>query len=182
MNRKIKEIYIPIILGTARKGRESEKVANFILKEAIKIGLQTELIDVKDYRIEATDRTKKSIQAQKFAEKINKANGLIIITPEYNHSYPGELKMMLDMLYEEYEGKPVGLCGVSSGSFGGARAIEQLILLCNALCMLPIRRKLYFPKVQDLFNEKGNIKDTSYYPLVKNFLEELINYAKKIKE
>jgi NAD(P)H-dependent FMN reductase len=181
MNRKIKEIYIPIILGTARIGRGSEKVANFILKEAIKNGLKTELIDVKDYRIEATDRTKESLQAQKLAEKINKANGLIIVTPEYNHGYPGELKMMLDMLYEEYNGKIVGICGVSSGSFGGARAVEQLILVCIGLHMLPIGRALYFPKVQELFDEKGNIKDTSYYSLVKDFLKELIWYIKNLR-
>lgn len=143
--------------------------------------MQTELIDVKDYRIKATDRTKKSTQAKKFAEKINKADGLTIVTPEYNHGYPRELKMMLDMLYEEYDGKPVGLCGVSSGSFGGVRVVERLSLVCIGLHMIPIGKTLYFPNVQDLFDEKGNIKDTSFYIKVKGFLKEIVYYAKILK-
>jgi len=101
-------MYIPIILGTAREGRQSEKVADFILHETLNSGLESEIIDVRDYRVEATDNTGELPQAKKLLEEISKADGLIIVSPEYNHGYPGELKMMLDMLYEEYSAKPVG--------------------------------------------------------------------------
>jgi len=171
-------MYIPIILGTARQGRQSEKVANFMLSETIKAGLQSEIIDVRDYRIEATDSTGELPQAKKLAEKITKADGLIIVSPEYNHGYPGELKMMLDMLYKEYFYKPVGFCGVSIGILGGARVIEQLRLVSIEFHMMPIREALYFSTVQNLFDEKGNIKDESYFKRVETFLNELINYAK----
>jgi len=93
-------MYIPIILGTAREGRQSEKVAKFMLQETLKTGLETEIIDVHDFRIKATDNTEKSPLAKKLAEKVNKVDGFIIVSPEYNHGYPGELKMMLDMLYK----------------------------------------------------------------------------------
>ena len=170
-------MYIPIILGTARQGRQSEKVANFMLAETAKAGLQSEIIDVRDYRIEATDSTGESPQAKKLAEKITKADGLIIVSPEYNHGYPGELKMMLDMLYKEYFSKPVGFCGVSIGILGGSRAVEQLRLVSIEFHMLPIREALYFSTVQNLFDEKGNIKDESYSKRVETFLNELIKYA-----
>lgn len=173
--------YIPVILGTAREGRRSEKVANFVLQETIKAGLKSELLDVRDYRLAATDKTKTLPQANKLAEKINKADGLIIVAPEYNHGYPGELKMMLDMLYEEYTKKPVGICGVSIGPLGGARMVEQLRLVSIEFHMVPIREALYFSKVEQLFDEKGNIKDEAYYQRFKTFLDEIIWYAKALK-
>lgn len=174
-------MYIPIILGTARKDRQSEKVANFMLQEATKFGLESEIIDVRDYRIEATDNTGELPPAKKLAKKINKAEALIIVSPEYNHGYPGELKMMLDMLYKEYTAKPVGFCGVSAGGLGGVRAVEQLRLVSIEFYMLPIREALYFSAVQNLFDEKGNIKDEAYHKRVKVFLDELTGYAKKLK-
>jgi len=172
-------MYIPIILGTGRKGRQSEKVANFMLRETTKAGLGSEIIDVRDYRIDATDSTGEPPQAKKLAEKILKSDGLIIVSPEYNHGYPGELKMMLDMLYKEYAGKPVGFCGVSAGGLGGSRAVEQLKLVSIEFHMLPIREAMYFSTIQNLFDEKGNIKDESYFKRVETFLDEMIKYVKK---
>jgi NAD(P)H-dependent FMN reductase len=174
-------MYIPIILGTAREGRQSEKVADFILHETLNTGLESEILDVRDFRIKATDNTVKLPQAKKLLEKISKADGLIIVSPEYNHGYPGELKMMLDMLYEEYSAKPVGFCGVSAGGLGGIRALEQLRLVVIELHMIPIREALYFSKVGNLFDEDGNIKDQSYYERTKIFLNELTWYAKNLK-
>lgn len=174
-------MYIPIILGTARKGRQSDKVANFMLQEITKTELESEIIDVRDYSIEATDNTGKLPQAKKFAEKITKAEALIIVSPEYNHGYPGELKIMLDMLYNEYLSKPVGFCSVSSGGFGGIRMIEQLRLVSLELHMIPIHETLYFPNIQNLFDESGDIKDQAYYKRARVFLDELIGYAKTLQ-
>ena len=149
--------YIPIILGTAREGRQSEKVANFVLQEVLKAGVESEIIDVRDFRIEATDNMGKLPQAIKFAEKVSRANGLIIVSPEYNHGYPGELKMMLDMLYGQYTHKPIGFCGVSVGPLGGARAVEQLRLVSIEFHMIPVREAVYFAGVMNLFETNGDI-------------------------
>lgn len=175
-------MYVPVILGTARIGRLSEKAAWFMLREVLNVGLESEIIDVRDYRVNATDNTLKSTEAKRLAEKIDKADALIIVSPEYNHSYPGELKMMLDMLYTQYFNKPVGFCGVSSGGLGGVRAVEQLRLVAVELHMVPIREALYFSGIQNLFNEKGDIKDLSYHERVKTFLKELTWYAEALKK
>ncbi len=177
-------MYVPIILGTARLGRRSEAVAKYLLKEISEKykELETEIIDVKDYIIGATDNTKKSKPAQNFSEKAGKADGFIIVLPEYNHGYPGELKLMLDMLYQEYFNKPVGMCGVSIGPLGGGRAIEQLKQVAVEFHMVPIREALYFPYVQNLFDENGGIKDNTYADRVKNFLAELEWYAGVLKK
>ena len=170
-------MFVPIILGTAREGRQSEKVAKYILKQVKNYGLSTELIDVRDFLISKTDNTKTLPQAKILEEKIGKANGLIIVAPEYNHSYPGELKLMLDMLYSEFAGKPLGICGVSAGPLGGGRMVEQLRLVSVELHMIPIREALYFPFVQNLF-EGEEIKDPQYSERVKKFLDELTSYVK----
>lgn len=179
-------MYIPIILGTARAGRQSGKVAKFIFKEfknfGPEYGFETELIDVRDFRINATDNTQTSAVAKKLAEKISVADGLVIVSPEYNHGYPGELKMMLDMLYDQYAKKPIGFCGVSAGPWGGNRVVEQLRLVAIELRMAPIREALYFPLVQNLFDEKSAAKNpASYQGKIKAFLDELVWYAKALK-
>lgn len=155
-------LYIPIILGTAREGRYSEKVAQFVFSEVSKNDIETEIIDVRDYILKSTDNTGESAQAKKLAEKISRADGLMIVSPEYNHGYPGELKMMLDMLYKEYARKPVAICGVSMGGLGGARMVEQLRLVAIELHMVPIHDAVYFSGIQQLFDDGGEIKDLSY--------------------
>jgi NAD(P)H-dependent FMN reductase len=175
-------MYIPVILGTARAGRQSEKAAQFILQKAREAGLESELVDVRNYRIEATDNTETSAQAQKLSEMANRADGFIIVSPEYNHGYPGELKMLLDMLFGQYAHKPVGICGVSSGAWGGARMVEQLRQVCLAFHMVPTSEAVYFPKIQELFDENGNFLGKSQSVQAKKLLTELIWYAEALKD
>ena len=178
---EINNFYIPIILGTARQGRQSEKVANFVFQEIKKTKVKSEIIDVRDYKIKATDNTGKKAEAKKLIQKINKADAFIIISPEYNHGYPGELKIMLDMFYEEYHKKPVAFCGVSAGGLGGVRAIEQLRLVSIELHMVPIREAVYFSNVYNLFDDKNKIKDLSYQKRIKQMLDELLWYTQALK-
>jgi NAD(P)H-dependent FMN reductase len=170
-------MYIPIILGTAREGRNSEKVANFVLGEVKKYGLETEIIDVKNFGLSKTDNT---TPTPDFKEKITRADGVIVVTPEYNHSIPGELKLTLDQLYKEYFHKPLGICGVSMGPLGGARAVEQLRLIAVELHMIPIREAVYFSLVTQLFDSGGKITDRAFEGRIKTMLDELTAYAKKL--
>lgn len=171
------KFYVPIILGTARQGRQSEKAAKFVLTETEKHGLETELIDVRDF---LNNQTSAAIDFLR--EKIKKSDGLIVVLPEYNHGYPGELKMMLDSFYEEYFKKPIGFCGVSAGMLGGVRGVEQLRQVAIGLCMVPIREAMYFSQIQNLFDEKGEIKDKEYQKRMSKFLEELVWHMEILKK
>ena len=174
-------MFIPIILGTARAERNSLMPAKYILDQVAKAGFETQLLDVKDFRLAATDNSLEAPTSQEYAKIIDRADGLIIVSPEYNHGYPGELKMMLDMAYKEYFHKPVGICGGSIGILGGARMVEQLRLVCIELHMVPIREAIYFPTVQTLFDAKGAITNETYAGRVKTFLDELKWYAEALK-
>jgi NAD(P)H-dependent FMN reductase len=173
-------MYIPVILGTARLGRQSEKAARFMLQKVMEAGLESEIIDVRDYRLAATDNSKESPQAQKLAEKVRRAGGLIIVSPEYNHGYPGELKMLLDLLYSEYAHKPAGICAVSSGSWGGVRMVEQLRQVCLALHLVPMAEAVHFPMVQELFDEEGRMLGKSQHGQARRLIEELVWYGQAL--
>ena len=170
-------MFIPVILGTARKGRQSEKAAKYIVGQVQKAGLETDLIDVADYRTEATDRTYLSPQAKKWEEKLKKADALIIVSPEYNHSYSGELKMFLDLQFDLYTAKPVGFVGVSSGPLGGARGIQSLKLACLGMKMQPIYEAVYIPMVQDQFGPDGKPKSEFLDKSAAAMLEVLVKRA-----
>jgi NAD(P)H-dependent FMN reductase len=174
-------MFIPVILGTARAGRQSEKAARFVLQKALEAGLESEIIDVRDYRLQATDNSKESPEAKKLAEKVLRSDGLIIVSPEYNHGYPGELKMMLDMLFSEFAHKPVGICGVSSGPWGGVRMVEQLREVCLAFHMVPTGEAVHFPKIQELFDDQGQLLGKSQHGQAGRLLREMIFYAGALK-
>lgn len=166
-------MYLPVILGTARIGRQSEKVARFVFDQLKSKNIDTEILDVRDYRLPATDGSGQSDLAQKLAKKITKSSAIIIVTPEYNHGYPGELKMMLDLLYKEYFGKPVAFCGVSRGEMGGVRAVEQLRLVAIELHLIPVRHAVYFSNVEQLFDKYNQVKDKSFLKKVSLLINQI---------
>src|SRR4029077_5315120 len=95
----------------------------------------------------------------KFASIIERCDGLIIVTPEYNHGYPGLLKHALDMCLKEYIHKVVGLGGVSAGPFGGSRVIEHLVPVVRELGLAVTFTDVNFSGVRDAFDEQGNLRD-----------------------
>lgn len=176
-------LFIPVILGTAREGRRSEHAARFVFEEVKKrVGIETELLDVRDFRLPATDDSEKTALEKKLAVVIMRADGVVIVSPEYNHGYPGELKMMLDMSDGEYARKPVAICGVSSGAFGGVRMVEQLRNIITELGAVPTPEAVYFSTVEKLFDEHGAIMDDSYHGRVAKMLDGLLWYAKVLKQ
>lgn len=89
--------------------------------------------------------------------------------------------MFLDMLYEQYFKRPVALVGVSEGPWGGTRGIQALRLTCLALSLHPILETVYFPFVQDQFDEGGKIKDASFEKKVNGMIKSLTLQAEALK-
>jgi NAD(P)H-dependent FMN reductase len=174
-------LYIPLILGTPRKGRASESVARFVLGELAKRdGIETELIDVRELRF-ASDDEGEAIKDSEFSAKISRADALVIVTPEYNHGYPGLLKHALDSNLKEYIHKAVGLCGVSAGGFGGTRVVENLLPVLRELGLITIFWDGNFSGAHKLFDESGNILDDAYVRRTDKFLKELIWMARTLR-
>ena len=135
--------------------------------------METELIDVRTHPMQLDDAGEQ-MKDSKFAATIGRCDGLILVTPEYNHGYPGLLKHALDMNLKEYIHKAVGICGVSAGSFGGARVIENLAPVMRELGLVIIFEDVNFGAVQTLFDEQGQLLNQEYIGRVDKFLNELI--------
>lgn len=174
-------IFVPVILGTLRQGRFSEYVARFVLGEvARREGVETELIDIREIPLPATDAGE-AIKDARFSETVMRADGLIIVAPEYNHGYPGLLKHVLDSNLKEYIHKAVGICGVSAGPFGGTRVVENMLPVMRELGLVTIFWDGNFSSVQKAFDENGALLDESYIRRIDKFLKELIWMAKVLR-
>ena len=176
--------YIPILLGSSRTLRQSVKVAQFILEELRHWErVQTELIDLREYRLPILEERLNEMSTPlpsvlQFCSKLGQADGVLIVTPEYKGGYPGVLKNALDYLEPQaLRYKPIGICTVSSGGFGGLNCLTQLQLICLALGGLPIPDKLPVSNVQELFDERGNLRNSSFKAKLESFIEELVWYT-----
>src|SRR5258708_34790991 len=148
-------LFIPLIRGTARQERQSEHVARFVLEQTKeRTGVETELIDVRALPMRLDDAGEQMKDAA-FSSTIERCDGLILITPEYNHGYPGLLKHALDMNLKEYIHKAVGICGVSAGPFGGARVVEALLPVLRELGLVTIFNDVNFWKGAKIFGADG---------------------------
>jgi NAD(P)H-dependent FMN reductase len=171
-----RELFIPIILGTTRKNRESEAVAKWVYSKMEERGeIETQFFDVRDFAI-PLDGYGPEIKDQfpEWRDAIVRADGLVIVTPEYNHGYPGALKSVLDLLLKEYIHKAVAFVGVSSGIWGGTRVIEAMLHVVRELGLAACFTDLHFPKVASKFDENGILLDEAYQSRVKGFLDELV--------
>ena len=168
-------LFIPIILGTVRKGRASENVAKFVFEQVKqREGVETELIDIGELGFRGDDAGEQ-IKDKAFSTTCERADGLVLVVPEYNHGYPGMLKHILDSNLKEYIHKAVGICGVSAGGFGGTRVIQSLLPVLRELGLVTIFWDGNFSGAQALFDEAGNIKDReTHEKRIDKFLGELI--------
>ncbi|HEX4990664.1 MAG TPA: NAD(P)H-dependent oxidoreductase [Candidatus Binatia bacterium] len=124
-----RHLSIPVILGTTRKGRMSAHAARFMVGQIeARNGITTELIDISTLPMPIDDAGE-SIKDPAFSEKMAMADGLVIVTPEYNHSFPGLLKTRLGQLpqgihsqtrrYRRSLSRSVRRCQSNSGFLAG---------------------------------------------------------------
>jgi len=123
-----------------------------------------EILDLKEYNFPVFNerlRLQKdpSPAALEFAGKIKNADGIIIVTPEYNGGYPASLKNVIDLLYDEWHNKPVAISTVSDGNFGGSQVITSLQFTLWKMRVRTVTAMFPVPRVADAFNENGNPSD-----------------------
>jgi NAD(P)H-dependent FMN reductase len=143
--------HIQVILASVRRGRFGEKPAAWLMDRlSARSDLNAELIDLRDHLLPIFDqpvppvRTQREYPSEEIAhwgETIDRADGYVVITPEYNHGYPPSLKNVLDYVFPELNRKPIAFVGY--GNVGGARAIEQLRLVAVEFEMAPLRHAIH---------------------------------------
>lgn len=179
--------YIPVLLGSTRRDRQSPRAADFVLDRLrSRDGVTSELLDLLELDIPMMEERLQHLEDPSpglvaLARAIGRADGLVIVAPEYNHGYPGVLKNALDHLRAEYSRKPVGIVSVSAGGLGGIRCLEQLRLVVLGLGAVPIPAALSISRIQAAFDERGRPTDAGMERRVDTFLDELTWYAEALR-
>src|SRR5688572_7066788 len=178
-----KSLFLPLLLGTSRKNRESEHVARWVFTKMEQRGdVETQFFDVRDFDLPRGEYGPEIKDLfPEWRDAIIKADGLVIVTPEYNHGYPGSLKTVLDLLLREYVHKAAAFVGVSSGPWGGTRVIEACVPMVRELGLTVTFADLNFPKVASKFNDNGDLLDDAYESRVQGFLDELVWMARTLR-
>ena len=153
---------IAIISSSVRNGRSSHRVALYFKKYLGENRIASaEILDLKEYNFPLFDERLKnqrspSSSAIEFAGKIKSADGVIIITPEYNGGYPASIKNAVDLLYDEWQRKPVAIVTVSDGNFGGSQVIISLQYSLWKIRAWTVPARFPVPDVNEAFDEEGN--------------------------
>jgi len=156
---------IAIISSSIRTGRASHRVALYFKKliEERKLGTP-EILDLNEYQFPLFNerlrlQPEPSEKLLEFAAKIKAADGVIIVTPEYNGGYPAALKNVVDVLYDEWHRKPLAISTVSAGIFGGSQVITSLQFSMWKIRAWVVPAMFPVPKVKETFDEEGNPAD-----------------------
>ena len=175
---------ILVLLGTVRVGARSVRVARLLKSELeLRGGTGVEGIDLADLdlpimRHRLGDSDDPPAGAVELSAKLGRADGVLIVAPEYKNGYPGSLKNALDYLPAGIlRRKPVGIVTVSSGGFGGLNCLAQLRLICLAMGGVPIPATLPVSRVDDAFDEQGGLCDPKLAARLGPFLDELVWYT-----
>ena len=179
---------IVVFYGSVRLDRQGIKAARFIVNQCKARGHEVTLIDPKEYKLSLLDKMYKEYEPgkapevlQRMADLIERADGYIIVSGEYNHNVPPALANLLDHFLERYFRKPSGIVCYSAGSFGGVRAAMVLRSMLAEMGMSSIPSIFPIPKVHDAFDEKGIPVDEAYNKRVKGFMDEFDWYAMALK-
>ena len=186
MNREewiVTVLNLPVLLGTNRKDRKSLFAAKWLVTQMeLRSEIKPRLFDVADFELPQRDYGQGlKDMFPEWRDAIINADGLVIVSPEYNHGYPGSLKAVLDLLLQEYIHKAVAFVGVSAGPWGGTRVIEAMVPMVRELGLAVTFSDLNFPFVQRTFDEPGKLLDPAFEQRAKDFLDELVWMAQVLK-
>jgi NAD(P)H-dependent FMN reductase len=178
---ELRSLNIPVILGTSRKGRTSVHAAR-LLADLLsrRAGVVSTVLDIASLPLPVDDAGE-AIKDAAFSAAIGAADGLVIVAPEYNHSFPGLLKHTLDSCLSEYIHKAVGLVGVSAGPFAGIRVVQGLLPVMRELGLVTIFWDINIGQVGKVFAEDGRLLDEAFVRRSDRFIRELIWMSKVLR-
>ncbi|MES2454876.1 MAG: NAD(P)H-dependent oxidoreductase [Bacteroidota bacterium] len=172
---------IVILSASVRQGRNSHRVALYFQNYIKEHNLATvDMVDLASFNFPVFEErlqymTDPAANILEFRDRINQADGIVLVTPEYNGGYPTSLKNVVDLLYKEWQRKPIALATVSAGPFGGAQVMTSLVFSLWKIGAWVIPAMFPVPQVQNNYDEQGIPKDKEATDKrAQKFLSELI--------
>jgi len=175
-------VFVVGICGSIRSGSYTRLAVRIALQGAQEVGVQTRLIDLKDYHLVFCDGKEDEStfpeDVFKLRREVSQAGGIILGTPEYHGGVSGVLKNALDLMgFDEIEGKMIGLVGVSGGALGAVHALNSLRVVGRALHAWVIPEQASIPEAWKVFDESGNLKDSDLEKRVKEVGRQVARFA-----
>ena len=174
--------------GSLRKGSYNKALLRTALQLLPK-DAKLEIFDIEGIPLFNQDMEKQMPEKVKeFKAKIKGADAILVATPEYNYSMPGVLKNAIDWASRPYgdnsfEGKPVAIMSASPGMFGGARAQYHLRQTCVFLDMHPVNKpEVMVPFAHEKVNEQGIIADAKTREKIRDLLESMVAWTRKLRQ
>jgi NAD(P)H-dependent FMN reductase len=175
---------IVVISGTNRDGALSRRLSDHILANYKAADVEAELLDLAELPPElllpTAYKAKPEAFTKSFVEPILAADGLHLVVPEYNGSFPGVLKLLIDHLPfpEAFERRPTAYTGLAAGQYGALRAVEQLQLVFGYRNAFNYPERVFIPGSYQVFTEGGEIADTD---LASRLKRQSVGFADFVK-
>jgi NAD(P)H-dependent FMN reductase len=175
-------LQLAIIIGSTREGRWGDKVAHWFADEARqRPDLLVDVVDLAEVDIPAVLPMRHTPEVQAYAERIDRADAFVVVTPEYNHSYPASLKQAIDVLTAPWRRKPVAFVSYG-GLSGGLRAVEHLRQVFAELHATTIRETVSLHRHPLLFDDSGALVESSGpAEATKVMLDDLVWWASALR-
>ena len=170
------------ISGSIRPGSYTTMTVRLALKGAEELQCETKLIDLREFEVVfcdgKEDESKFPKDVSRLREEVRRAQGIILGTPEYHGGYSGVLKNALDLMgFEEFEGKMLGLVGISGGAMGAFGAMNSLREVGRALHAWVIPEQASSPQAWQEFDDAGNLKDEKLAARVRAVGRQVARFA-----
>lgn len=175
-----------ILLGSIRQGRQTHKIAHYLFERfQAQPGVAPELIDLKTLRLPIFESRWQQEEAPDAAlldlgQRLDAADALLFVSPEYHGSYSGVLKNAVDHYWKEFARKPIGVVATGAGQFGGLNGSTEMQQLILSLGAFPMPLKLLVPRIKDAFDEQDQLINDKTAQLAEKFVQEFLWFARAI--
>ena len=178
---------ITLLVGTNRPDSNTRKVARVVedIYKELKVPLKIlDLAQLPPEIFAPSSYAQKPPSFTPFSEAVLAAEGLVVVTPEYNGSVPGILKYFIDMLKfpESFEQRPVCFVGLAAGMWGALRPVEQLQMIFGYRNAYLYPERVFLPRINDLLDDAGQLKDPELRARLKEQAEGFIEFVQRVKQ
>lgn len=170
---------IGIVIGSTRQGTLGKPIGDWVLSEAKGRDVTYELVDVVDYKLPLLGESDATEHAKAWKKTIDRLDGFIFLTAEYNHSITASLKNALDFALAEWANKPAGI--VSYGYAGGARAAEHLRTILGALAVADVKQHVLVNLNTEINANQVFVPASHQSKLLAQLFREVEAWAKALK-
>lgn len=179
---------IKIISGTDRPNSNSLKFSNFIQAKFMEFTNQNvDVISLEDFPLADVQGGIYGSEPQsviEFRQPIVDADGLLFVIPEYNGSFPGILKMLIDYLPfpESFVNMPIAYIGIAAGAFGAMRPVEQFQMVTAYRNAVSFPERLFIPRFSKEFDSEAGLTDHFKQELLKSMVVNFVEFVGKNRE